>query len=117
MVPESIAKKMRSDCTVVEADFYKSVSILFVDIPGFSQLAKDYNPSDLVGFLNSFYVSLDERIGNYDVYKVETVNDCYMVASGERVYTIIEPRHEKTCLRCFRPSNKHKQAYSTTEAS
>ena len=82
MVPESIAKKMRSDCTVVEADFFKSVSICFFDIPGFSQLTKDYNPTELVGFLNYLYVAIDERIGNYDVYKVETINDCYMVASG-----------------------------------
>lgn len=86
MVPESIAKKMRSDCTVVESDFFKSASILFVDIPGFSQLSKDYSPLELVVFLNSLYVTLDERICNYDVYKVETINDCYMIASGKNKF-------------------------------
>ena len=36
----------------------------------------------VITLLNTFYKHFDSHIDEHDVYKVETINDQYMVASG-----------------------------------
>ena len=38
MVPKSIAKKLRGQCTYANSDFFKSATIMFADIFGFTQI-------------------------------------------------------------------------------
>lgn len=82
MVPKSIAERLKNS-SAVESEFFRSVTIFFSGISGFNQVCAECSPIELVKILNSLYTAMDEQIGNYDVYKVETINDCYMVASGK----------------------------------
>lgn len=67
----------------MDSEFFKSVTVFFSDIAGFHRITMTVAPMDLVSILNSLYTSMDEIIDNFDVYKVETINDSYMVASGK----------------------------------
>ena len=61
---------------------HQGVCILFADVAGFSELTTVASPSSVMSFLNNVFESLDHLTDMYNVYKVETVGDCYVAACG-----------------------------------
>ena len=81
ILPEGTAEELKKEGRS-KARYYKNVSVLFTDFVGFSKIAEDMKPQDLVQKLDGYFSKFDEIIEKYDLEKIKTIGDSYMCAGG-----------------------------------
>ncbi|KAI9206774.1 uncharacterized protein BJ171DRAFT_18641 [Polychytrium aggregatum] len=81
MLPPAIQKQLVAGKQIIP-ESYDSCTLLFSNIVGYSDICAQSTPLEMVELLNGLYTTFDEVISQHDAYKVETINDSYVVASG-----------------------------------
>ena len=81
VLPREIATILKNDSGII-ADHYDAVSVLFADVVGSTALSVQLPPHKLVEVLNEAFSYFDTLVDKYDLEKIRTIGDNYMVASG-----------------------------------
>ena len=81
VLPAEVAQRLQSDPNSI-ADHFDEASILFADVVDFTPLAGELDAREVVGLLDRLFTSFDALVDRYDVEKIKTIGDCYMVAAG-----------------------------------
>nr|QNG40948.1 NIT domain GCY 2 [Placozoa sp. H4] len=81
MLPKFVANQLKQGYNV-SAETFEDVTIYFSDIVGFTVICHRITALQVVQMLNILYEIFDSKVDKYNAYKIETVGDAYMVASG-----------------------------------
>ncbi|XP_007552209.1 adenylate cyclase type 7 isoform X1 [Poecilia formosa] len=75
---------------------HENVSILYADIVGFTRLASDCSPKELVHMLNELFGKFDQIAKENECMRIKILGDCYYCVSGLPVSL---PMHAKNCVK------------------
>jgi class 3 adenylate cyclase len=79
ILPAAVAQRLKAESGII-ADRFDAVSVLFLDIVGFTPLSETLSAQQLVAWLNEVYSVFDALVQDHDVEKIRTIGDGYMVA-------------------------------------
>ena len=81
VLPVPIADRLKDREDVI-ADRFEAASVLFADIVGFTGLSARLPPEQVVRLLDGLFSRLDGLVDEFEVEKIKTIGDAYMVAAG-----------------------------------
>jgi adenylate cyclase len=81
MLPGPIVAQLKNNQNSIP-EYFEEATILFADIVGFTSLSEQLEPLELVALLNRIFCRFDELAERFNLEKIKTIGDAYMVASG-----------------------------------
>ena len=81
ILPFKIAQELKMFGSA-KAQYYEKVTVMFADFTGFTIIAEQLSPEDLISELDKCFVFFDEVCVRHNLEKIKTVGDSYMCAGG-----------------------------------
>ncbi|MDD2764125.1 MAG: adenylate/guanylate cyclase domain-containing protein [Opitutaceae bacterium] len=93
VLPKAVADRLKQgERTIV--DSFREATVVFADIVGFTSFSANMAPSRTVQLLNDLFSGFDKLAETYELEKIKTIGDSYMVVGG--VPTAM-PEHAERC--------------------
>ncbi len=84
ILPAPIAARLKDNDMRI-ADHYDSVTVMFADLVNFTHMSEKMPPTQLIDLLSQVFLRFDKLAEKYQVEKIKTIGDAYMVISGAPV--------------------------------
>jgi class 3 adenylate cyclase len=81
VLPDAVADRLEQG-QQASVERYPEVTVIFLDISGFSALAARLPPTQVVDILNLVFSAFDRLADQHGVEKIKTIGDAYMAAAG-----------------------------------
>ncbi len=81
ILPAPIAEQLKQGREQI-AESFSDVTVLFADVVDFTPWAARREPGEVLDVLNAIFSTFDRLADHYDLEKIKTIGDCYMIAGG-----------------------------------
>ena len=82
VLPATIAAQLKAQPGKTIAEEFDQVTALFADVVGFTPISAHLSATEAVELLNELFTAFDRIAKRYDLEKVKTMGDGYMVVAG-----------------------------------
>ncbi|HSH05498.1 MAG TPA: adenylate/guanylate cyclase domain-containing protein [Anaerolineae bacterium] len=91
ILPANIASQLKQGQSPI-ADTFEHASVLFADLVNFTPFAAAHSVEEMLDILNTIFSTFDQLTRKYNLEKIKTIGDAYMVAAG---VPISQPDHAR----------------------
>jgi len=82
ILPSPIAARLKAGRETRIADRVECLSVMFADLTGFTEAARDRDPGEVVGLLDEVVRDFEDLCERYGVEKIKTVGDGLIAVAG-----------------------------------
>lgn len=90
ILPAQISEELKANGRTTPRE-YASATVLFTDFVGFTRIAENLSPTELVGELDRCFSYFDSVAEKYGLEKLKTIGDAYMAAGGIPIANTTHP--------------------------
>lgn len=99
----SISNNISSGAPI--AELYPETTVMLADLAGFTAWSADRDPVQVFLLLESIFLEFDRLAARRNVYKVETVGDCYVAVAGlpepRADHAVVMAKFARDCMLRF----------------
>ncbi|TPX57202.1 hypothetical protein PhCBS80983_g03986 [Powellomyces hirtus] len=82
ILPQAVILKLLEDPTTIAYEELEMVTVLHMDIAGFTSMSSNLEPLTIVKVLNTLFTFFDHLTEEYGVEKITTIGDAYVACSS-----------------------------------